>query len=96
MIRIVSMALLLLAMVVGSALAECAWVLWSTVFRMEAGKPVSELTEPSMAYTTKAECDIVVAIRERREEDRLKTDPNRGGYFTCFPDTVDPRGPRTR
>jgi len=40
------------------ASAECAWVLWMTSFKISGDKPTLALTEPSEAYTTKAECDL--------------------------------------
>jgi hypothetical protein len=96
--EIVALLLTALFLLVSAATAsaECAWVLWTTAYRMEGGRPVSEVIEPSSAYTKKGECDSVARIRDGREEERRKRDPSRERYFECFPDTVDPRGPKGR
>ena len=56
--------------------------------------PLSEMTTPSEAFTTKKACDNALRWSEAREEERRKTDPSRERYLACLPDTVDPRGPK--
>jgi hypothetical protein len=77
-----------------SASAECAWVLWTTRYKISGGEAVAEITVPSEAYTNKGDCDRTLQQRENREKERHKNDPTRERYFVCLPDTVDPRGPK--
>ncbi len=81
-----------------TAYAECAWVLWVTTYRMnrETGKPVSDFTVPDESFTTKNECDLVQRRNRAEERTRRAEDPSKELYFACFPDTVDPRGPRAK
>jgi len=82
---------LLLLVLTTSASAECAWVLWLTSYQMSGRKATAEVTQPAEAFATKAEC--VKAIEEHQELDaRRKKQPET--YYRCFPDTVDPRGPK--
>jgi hypothetical protein len=74
--------------------AECAWVLWVDTFTMRGGNPVDRFIEPSDAYTSKAECDSTLQQFVKREEARRKVDSSKDKYYTCFPDTMDPRGPK--
>jgi hypothetical protein len=75
---------------VGTASAECAWVLWTRVNALE--------WESRGGFNTRDECE-----RERGKspegtlQGASKTD---GREFvvrnSCLPDTVDPRGPKQR
>ena len=68
-------ALLLLAVGIGPAFAECAWVLWSTTRLMSSStssQVFSETILPSDAFKTKNECDEALRGREAREDDRRK------------------------
>jgi len=101
MMRLARRASLLIALSLltstATAYAECAWVLWSTANAMSStspSNPLSEMTTPSVAFTTKNECDNALRWSEAREEERRKTDPSRERYFACLPDTVDPREPK--
>src|SRR2546425_9243796 len=76
--------------------AECAWVLWTTSYKMSGDKPVHELVLPSEAYATKVECERIVAQRESTEDERRKKDPTVNRFYACLPDAVDPRGPKER
>ncbi len=62
-----------------SASAECAWVLWAY---LPDGKPHPVYTSP-----TREEC---IAMRNAREENRRPD----VAVYECFPDTIDPRGPK--
>src|SRR5712692_4010875 len=94
-VRILSVALLSLSLLAGLASAECAWILWSTSYTLGEGKrPVSESTLPVSGYSSKRECDEVLARHDRLEDERRKKEPTKERYFACLPDTVDPRGPK--
>jgi hypothetical protein len=72
-----------------SASAECAWVLWFT-----SGK-LSTNTSPFEAHATKDECErSLLRSRKVMIDDYKKKYPQDFAYLTCFPDTVDPRGPK--
>jgi hypothetical protein len=76
--RRASLVVVLLLTSVGAASAECAWVLWGLK---------SNTWIPLTAFDSRAECE---SLRKTKAPTR-KTD---GLYVTCFPDTVDPRGPK--
>ena len=69
-----------------TAYAECAWVLWE---RVRVGVP--EEWQPLDSYEEKKFCDraSIQLIRSM-----LENDPRRANYLACFPDTIDPRGPK--
>jgi hypothetical protein len=90
------LAAVLLATTASSAWAECAWVMWTTRYVMSGGKVVSESMLPTDAYTSKGECDRTRQRRETRDEERKRTDKSSERFYTCLPDTVDPRGPKAR
>ena len=75
-----------------TAHAECAWVLWNT----DTKKGSESITDPFDTFTTKWECDQALQRWQVREEDRRRKDPTTRYYYRCFPDTVDPRGPKTK
>ena len=77
--------------------SKCAWVLWVTAYRMSSSKPdqpISDMTVPGEAFTTKDECDEARRRHRAIEDDRRRTDASKQQYFSCLPDTVDPRGPK--
>lgn len=92
------LAAILVSGLVGAASAECAWVLWQE-------EPVrsqhwSLAHTMQIAFTTKDACEFVAngAFQNRA---RMKEETVRCGgknltsiFFTCLPDTVDPRGPK--
>ncbi len=94
---------------VGTASADCAWVLWALT---------GESGGPTTGYATKAECDAGLSRIEMTNQKLPSVDrdsPNVGRsldggqlhvftkdangrrfvtFYSCLPDTVDPRGPK--
>ena len=99
--------LLLLLASVGTASAECAWVMWLT-------RDAGGTTQPSViyaSYATIADCVKVLDHEERAARadsanqvarvapttlDIGRLTPLRGRSFLCLPDTIDPRGPKSK
>jgi hypothetical protein len=82
----VRLVALLFLLVPATARAECAWVLWVRDFST-LGPPVFE---PQESYTSKKECE---RDRTRAQENAKKAGRTRE-FYHCFPDTIDPRGPK--
>ena len=89
MTRLALVVVLFLASV-GTASAECAWVLWTRVNTQE--------WESRGGFNTREDCE-----RERRKsaEGTVQgTAKPEGREFvvrnSCLPDTIDPRGPKGR
>lgn len=73
-----------------SAYAECAWVLWG----IPAGATQESSWRPMDAFETYQHCRGRIA---KLEKFPTTGDPHLGmkyGVYQCFPDTVDPRGPK--
>jgi hypothetical protein len=88
-----------------SAGADCAWVLWHSY--MSATAQTSDLIHfPAKAYESKAECDAAINQRIDRELAWDRANPGKpfparrdvvgGMFYACWPDTIDPRGPKGR
>jgi hypothetical protein len=82
---LVAVVVALVLGVAALAEAECAWVLWS-----RAGS----LDTPIDAFESREECREEKARLETMEK-RVSISPGLSPYFfTCLPDTIDPRGPK--
>ena len=70
-----------------SASAECAWVLWTTPIKSDPAKPeVNPQWRPVDTFSTENDCkQISVTIMGKLGEPT---------EMRCFPDTIDPRGPK--
>jgi hypothetical protein len=108
--RSVLLLLLCLTVFATSASAERAWVLWSQTLRTTV--PPIEYWSADAAFQTKADCEKKAhaeyeKIKREHEEFKKKVEElekSRGGgtppavrlKVVCLPDTVDPRGAKTR
>jgi hypothetical protein len=101
-----AVVLLLLASV-GTASAECAWVLWTAAVPVDdEGVSVgdgSSLLRPQTTFPTEADCDRSAQSQKRiwaylRELLEKRGDPplRQTQKLLCLPDTIDPRGPRAK
>jgi len=88
-------ALLLLASV-GTASAECAWVLWTYISSSASDKAIEERWRPLSSYATQAGCQEDQQKMRQRSSERAAAPGIRLVTHQCFPDTVDPRGPKGR
>jgi len=74
-----------------TAYAECAWVLWATVYDEKRQDVIKKITM-AYAHSTKSACE-----KDRGERDvEARRDPPISVLYQCWPDTLDPRGPRNR
>jgi hypothetical protein len=90
--RAAALAAILVITLASSAWAECAWVLW--------GRDSTNNTWTSRAaFATKAECQsehLRIANESYRGVTELRRPEfKRHDYFECWPDTVDPRAPKS-
>ena len=67
-----------------AASAECVWVLWSR----EGSRAESALWTPLDTYETKSDCEKLKSVAAAEFKQRT------GAYLHCWPDTLDPRGPK--
>src|SRR5262249_11904190 len=95
-IRALGLALMAVVLAVTSAHAECAWVLW----RQTLSGP-NESWFPQEAYTNVSGCKTAETVENRVAERFRETTPPEKRLmpnfsYLCLPDTIDPRGPKTK
>ncbi len=109
--RCIVLALVSLLALVTSTYAECAWVLWEQATFLKEGK-VAELWSIADTAETKARCEergtemIRTAYGQSPPGVEIKSGPmwahetspglSKHIQMRCLPDTVDPRGPKTK
>ena len=79
---------MLLVASVGTASAECAWVLWVT--------DAQERHSPFDSFTSLAECQKAIYSPSWKKTVEEGKQQGHGLVPMCLPDTVDPRGPKGR
>jgi len=86
--RRASLVVVLLLACVGTASAECAWVLWAVTAR----------SDPRARGEVRRSCETVRGADTRQDCEKLASDYQskaaKNAMFSCLPDTVDPRGPK--
>jgi hypothetical protein len=90
-----------------TAYAECAWVLWTTLGDLSNQPGRSVLSAfPKSEDCHAALSSLVEGMKEKHGTGGWISDPSGWGSYddprrgrvvlTCLPDTVDPRGPKTK
>jgi hypothetical protein len=85
--RRVSLVVVLLLASLGTASAECAWVLWVASEAVCTSRGCSEDWHLIKAYTSERACEREAVTRRKAAAESV---------FTCVPETIDPRGPKGR
>ena len=84
---------LLLLASIGTASAECAWVLW----QRDITENPDGVWVPREGFKNVAECKALESKADHRYNPQTRTmEPIPGGHTICLPDTIDPRGPKAR
>ena len=86
------MLLAALVLWTGEARGACAWVLWQQTRTWGPRPPATDSWEILQTFETRAECESARLPEWRSSDDAP-------GLFTaardvCYPDTIDPRGPK--
>ena len=80
------------ALVASGTASGCAWVLWTYISTSDQ-RPPEERWRPLGGYATQAACEQDRQAMQQKRQDR--TPPGaRLVTHSCFPDTIDPRGPK--
>jgi hypothetical protein len=97
---------LLVLALVGTASAECAWLMWAYALDQRAGEHYSvEAARPTNPDCLAALQTMAVVVKNRGlpvsggdpdHPELLFRDGTTSFKYFCLPDTVDPRGPKGR
>lgn len=90
------MLFLMLAVVMPrSAGAECAWVLWTKLMSDNPAAPPEGSWILREAYPDRLACEASEDLRRQASpEERIVGTSRYVRTQNCFPDTIDPRGPK--
>jgi hypothetical protein len=78
-----------------SASAECAWVLWE--YNPTKQNPGGSQVPVAAFAEGDGTCKLQMVEQMRAKRTSMadgRVAPDAGRYWLCFPDTVDPRGPK--
>lgn len=75
-----------------TAYAECAWVAWLTTVHQTGFRDIT----PIGTSDSKADCEERVAGIQKGLETMMQERHMVVAAMICLPDTVDPRGPKTK
>jgi hypothetical protein len=89
---LLTLACLFSLVTVTSTYAECAWVLWSFSQPNDGGLPVR--VERNEAFESRGEC--YAKLKELSPRPGVVVGPSQvfNSWWQCWPDTIDPRGPK--
>jgi hypothetical protein len=87
--RSAPLVVVLLLASLGTASAECAWVLWSRDSLLSGDEAWGVISAFSREDGGKAECE-----RSKEGGTKRAREGASAVRFVCLPDTVDPRGPK--
>jgi hypothetical protein len=87
--RSAPLVVVLLLASLGTASAECAWVLWSRDSLLSGDEAWGVISAFSREDGGKAECE-----RSKEGGTKRTREGASAVRFVCLPDTVDPRGPK--
>jgi len=93
--RRASLVVVVLLASVGTVSADCAWVLWTYISSSSSDKTIEERWRPLSSYATQAGCQEDQQKMRQRSSERAAPGI-RLVTHQCFPDTVDPRGPKEK
>ena len=80
-----------------TATAECAWVLWEQQRTWRQQPPATDVWNIVDTFETKAACETGRAgFRDPLSWSDDVTKTFTGTRHVCYPDTVDPRGPKEK
>lgn len=80
-------ALLCILVLTTPAHADCSWILWDT------WKTGGKAPSPLGSFESQGQCEDSAGRYEARA---MREGKDKDVVYVCFPDTVDPRAPKTK